>query len=117
MARRRSPGYGTLRPNMGDVMTERKSVARLVQDAIDRGATTVEEIHKTIADLPLKILEERELLRGPAKQVRRVQDQTIGAVYGLIREVNRQVGNLATDLLNRRGPGAERKRQGGSADH
>ena len=83
-------------------MSDKKSVARLVQDAIDRGATTVEEIHKAIADLPLKILEERDLLRGPAKQVRRVQDQTIGAVYGLIREVNHQVGKLASDLLEKR---------------
>jgi len=79
--------------------TEKKTLTRLVQDAIDRGATTVEEIHKSIADLPLKMLEESQLLRGPAKEVRRVQDHTIGAVYDLIREVNQQVGTLASQLL------------------
>ncbi|MFN8543796.1 MAG: hypothetical protein U0807_06280 [Candidatus Binatia bacterium] len=83
-------------------MAETKSVARLIQDAIDEGATTVEDIHKAIADLPLKILEESELLRGPAQEVRRVQDQTIGAVYDLIREINQRIGTLASDLLAKR---------------
>ena len=79
--------------------TERKNLIRLIQDAIDRGATTVEDIHKAIADLPLKMLEESKLLREPAKEVRRVQDHTIGAIYKLIRDVNERVGRLASGLL------------------
>lgn len=47
-----------------DGSSERKPLAKFVQDAIDKGATTVEEIHKSIADLPLKILEESELLKS-----------------------------------------------------
>jgi hypothetical protein len=82
-----------------DVRSEGKDLARFVQDAIDKGATTVEDIHKAIADLPLKILEESELLKGPAKEVRRVQDHTIGAIYDVIREINQQVGTLASTLL------------------
>jgi len=88
--------------------SERKPVAKLVQDAIDKGATTVEEIHKSIADLPLRILEESELLKEPAKEVRRVQDHTIGAIYDLIREINQQVGTLASTLL---AEAAERERR------
>jgi hypothetical protein len=83
-----------------DRTSERKALARFVQDAIDKGATTVEEIHKSIADLPLKMLEESELLRGPAKEVRRVQDHTIGAIYDVIRGINQRVGTLASDLLH-----------------
>jgi hypothetical protein len=78
----------------------RKALAKFIHDAIDKGATTVEDIHKSIADLPLKILEESELLRGPAKEVRRVQDHTIGAVYDVIRGINEQVGPLASELLD-----------------
>ena len=78
---------------------ERKSLATFIQEAIDKGATTVEDVHKSIADLPLKILEESELLRGAAKKVQRVQDQTIGAIYDLIRRINHQVGKLAAELL------------------
>jgi hypothetical protein len=72
---------------------------RFIQDAIDKGATTVEEVHKSIADLPLRILEESELLKAPAKEAKRVQDHTIGAIYGLIREINEQVGTYASELL------------------
>ena len=82
-----------------DARSEGKALARFVQDAIDKGATTVEDIHKAIADLPLKILEESELLKGPAKEVRLVQDHTIGAIYDVIREINQQVGTLASALL------------------
>ena len=78
---------------------ERTALAKFIQDAIDKGATMVEEIHKSIADLPLKILEESELLRGPAREVKRVQDHTIGAVYDLIRGINARVGTLASELL------------------
>jgi hypothetical protein len=80
-------------------MRAEKTLPKLIQEAIDKGATTVEEIHKSIVDLPLKMLEESDLLRGPAKEVRRVQDRTIGAIYDVIREVNQQVGTLASELL------------------
>jgi hypothetical protein len=78
-----------------------KRVPKVIQEAIDRGATTAEEIHKSVANFALKVLEERPLLRRPAKEVRRVQDRSIGAVYDLMREVNAQVGNLASELLTK----------------
>jgi hypothetical protein len=83
----------------GYAMPAKKTLPKLIQEAIDKGATTVEEIHKSIVDLPLKILEESDLLRGPSKEARRVQDHTIGAIYDVIRDVNEQVGTLASDLL------------------
>ena len=79
--------------------TGKKTLITLVQDEIDKGATTVEEIHKAIADLPLKVLEETGLLKGPAKEVQRVQDRTIGVIYDAIREVNERVGTFASELL------------------
>ena len=79
-------------------MPTKRTLSRLIQDEIDKGATTVEEIHKAIADLPLKMLEESDLLKGPAKEVRRVQDRTIGAIYDLVRDINHKVGTFASDL-------------------
>ena len=79
---------------------DKKVATTLVQDAIDKGVTTVENLHKSLAGLPFKVLEESELLRGPAKEVRRLQDRTIKAVYGLIRRVNQQVGRLTSELLD-----------------
>jgi hypothetical protein len=80
-------------------MSGKKTLMKLVQDEIDKGATTVEEIHKAIADLPLRVLEESDLLKGPAKEVRRVQDHTIGAIYDVIRDVNQKIGTFASELL------------------
>ena len=79
--------------------SDRQKLVKLIQDSIDKGATTVEEIHKSIADLPLKILEGSELLKGPAKQVRHLRDHRIGALYDVIRKVNEEVGTLASELL------------------
>jgi hypothetical protein len=80
-------------------MRKDKTLVRLIQDSIDKGATTVEEIHKSIADLPLKMLQDSDLLRRPAKEVKRVQDHTIGAIYDVIRSINEQVGTFASELL------------------
>ena len=80
-------------------MSNKKTLTRLVQDEIDKGTTTVEEIHKAIADLPLKMLEEIDLLKEPAKQVRRVQDRTIGAIYELVRDINKKLWTFASELL------------------
>ena len=83
-----------------DRTAERKTRVRFIAEAIEKGATTVEGVHKSIAKLPLKILEESDLLRGPAKEVRRIQEHTIGIIYDLIRYINGQVGTLATELLD-----------------
>ena len=80
---------------------ERKRLTRLVQDAIDRGATTIEETHKSIANLPIRVLEESDLLREPAKKVRDLQNRTIGSIYDVIRKINQQIGNVASEVLDR----------------
>jgi len=77
-------------------------LADAVEDAVDNGANSVEEIHKAIADLPLHMLERFESIRGAAKDARKVQDQSIGAIYDVIRKVNHEVNKLATEFLARR---------------
>ena len=84
---------------------KRQSLTEVIEVAVDKGATTAEQIHKSIADFPLKLMEESELLREPAKGVRRLQDQTIGALYDLVRDTNRRVAGFTSDLfrgLNKR---------------
>jgi len=83
-------------------MRKNRTLVTLIQDAIDKGATTVEEIHKSIADLPLKMLQDSGLLRGPAKEVKRIQDHTIGAIYDMLRNINEQVATFASELLAKR---------------
>lgn len=90
-------------------MAKKNPLPELVRDAVDRGATTVEEIHKAIADLPLEVLEQIEGLEKPARRVREIQEQSIGAVYDLIRTINRKVGALADDLIETGREAAGRK--------
>ena len=80
---------------------QRPSLTQLIEDAVDKGATTAEEIHRSIADFPLRLIEESELLREPAKEVRRLQDRIIGAIYDLVRDTNRRIARLAANLLGR----------------
>ncbi|MDJ0788880.1 MAG: hypothetical protein QNK05_18890 [Myxococcota bacterium] len=79
-----------------------QTLTEWIQQAVERGATSVEEIHKEIADLPFEVLERNGLFERTAAEVRDVQDRSIGAVYDVIRGVNRRVGELASDLLESR---------------
>ena len=99
-----------------DRKAKRKTLVRSIADAIEKGATTVEGVHKSVAQLPLKVLEESDLLRGSAKEVRRIQDHTIGVIYDLIRYINGQVGTLATELLDQ-APNRRRTARGEEAKH
>jgi hypothetical protein len=86
-----------------EIRSEARKIADLVQREVDAGATTVEEIHKSIANLPLDILERLDVFEQTVKDVRKVQNTSIGAVYDLIRRVNHEVGQLAVELLARPG--------------
>src|SRR3546814_979831 len=69
----------------------------LVQQAVDRGASSVEAIHQQIAALPFEMLEKAGLLDDDKLRLRDKQQRTIGTVYETIRRINRQVGELISD--------------------
>jgi len=81
--------------------TEATRLADLVRQVVDDGATTAEEIHKAIADLPLDVLQRLDVFEKTVKDVKRIQDSSIGAVYDVIRKVNREVTRLAAEVLTR----------------
>jgi|SRR5581483_1896157 len=77
------------------VLARIELVKDLVQETVDRGVTSVEQVHKVIAGLPFDVLEAlgvpdslrlRDRLRG-----------VIGVTYGAVREANRYVGELLSD--------------------
>ncbi len=82
-------------------MNDLKSLKDMVQDAIDKGATTVEQVHQSIANQPLEILEHVAPQLPGVKAVADVQKRTIGSVYNIIRMVNQAVGELAEGLLKK----------------
>ena len=78
-----------------------KGLKDLVQDAIDKGASSVEEVHKDIAARPFSVLEQIIPLEAPVKGVREIQQATIGNVYEMIRLVNRTTGEIAGEILEK----------------
>ena len=69
----------------------------LVQQAVDRGANSVEAIHQHIAGLPFDMLEKSGLLDDDKLKLKEKQQRTIGTVYEAIRRVNKQIGELISD--------------------
>jgi hypothetical protein len=66
-----------------------------IRKAVDRGANAAESIHRKVAELPLAPFEGVEPLAGALKDVRRMQERAIGAIYDLVRDVNHQLVRLA----------------------
>lgn len=85
----------------GDGRVQARKLVDLVQREVEDGATSVEEVHKAIANLPLEVLERLDLFRETARNVRKIQDTSIGAVYDVIRKIDREVARLASEVLRR----------------
>ena len=71
----------------------------LVQQAIDKGATSVEEVHQAIARMPIDVLERIAPGLPLTKTTGDVQEKTIGAMYEMIRVVNRRAAEIAGELF------------------
>jgi len=84
-----------------NVKADLRKLADVVKREVDAGADTVEEIHRSIARMRSMCWRARHL-RADVKDVRKVQETSIGAIYDLIRKVNNEVGKLAKELLDGR---------------
>lgn len=82
-------------------MSRLRGLKDLVIDVVNKGATSVEEIHKSIAKLPFSALEKFEPMEASAKSAGKLQDQTIGAIYDVIRKVNNEVDKIASEILDK----------------
>ena len=84
-------------------MSERENgLLERVERTVDRGTTTCEEIHRAIAEVPFDTLERVGVLERSRDDVKRIHDETVGAVYDLIRDINHQVARFAADLFEAR---------------
>ena len=80
-------------------MSKLKGLKDLVQTAIDKGATSVEEVHMAIANMPLNVLEKIAPLESQAKEIKKIHEKSVGTVYDIIRKVNSEVGDIAESLI------------------
>lgn len=84
-------------------MSDRKekllSIQEIVERAIEDGATTVEQVHRSIASMPFDVLEKIDALQKPVGKAREIHDQTVGNIYETIRLLNERAGEVARGLL------------------
>lgn len=84
-------------------MTRIKSLKDAVQQAIDNGARSAEEVYMRVSRMPFDQLERIAALEGIVKKARGVHDQSVARLYETIRAINKRVGRLADQALRRAG--------------
>jgi hypothetical protein len=94
-------------------MSRIKSLKDAVQQAIDNGARSAEEVYMRVSRMPFDQLERIAAIEGIVRKARGLHDQSVGRVYETIRAINKRVGKLADQALARLGmasPPRRRKR-------
>lgn len=82
------------------VLNKLELLKDMVQEAVDKGATTVEEVHRTIAEIPIEQMERNGLLDAEEAQEKKdLHHRTVGTIYDAIRSINRQVGEMASEMF------------------
>jgi hypothetical protein len=84
-----------------EALADLNELHKLVQKAIDEGATNVEQVHQAIAKMPFKYLEKIELIEDRARGVKEIQEKTIGQVYQLLRNVNAKAADFTEEILKK----------------
>lgn len=75
------------------------SLQKIVEQSIEDGATTVEQVHSSIASMPFDVLERIDALQKPVSKARDIHDDTVGNIYETIRLLNDRSGEIARRLL------------------
>jgi hypothetical protein len=96
-----------------------RGLKNLVRDAVENGATAIEQVHLATARRPFLVLEQIPGIAEPARGVQQVHDAVVATSYGAVRAVTRavsQAADLALDAIEqRRGGGGGGRGPGGSS--
>ncbi|MBW2368983.1 MAG: hypothetical protein JRH15_13970 [Deltaproteobacteria bacterium] len=76
-----------------------KDVQNVVKSSIAQGSQSIEQVHQTLAKLPLKYLGKIEKIKDTTKDVIDIQEKTIGHLYDLFRSLNDKVFDVSKDVV------------------
>ncbi|MBL4794023.1 MAG: hypothetical protein JKY24_00545 [Pseudomonadales bacterium] len=83
-----------------NLLSKAEVIKDMVQDAVDAGATNIEEVHKSVAKLSMEQLENMGLLDPESAQEKQdLVNKSIGQIYDSIRNINNRVGEFASDIF------------------
>jgi len=74
-------------------------ISETIQQAIDRGVRSVEQIHQSVAALPFDALARSGVYGDRHWRLRRRQERTIGAIYQAVRRINAEVGRFVSNQI------------------
>lgn len=97
-AKKKAPAKKNIRK---EAVSDLREIRKLVNEAIEKGANNVEQVHQAIAKMPFKYLEKIQVIEGAARNVKEKQEKTIGQVYDALRKVNEKVDELAEEMLKK----------------
>lgn len=84
-------------------LTRIESLKDLIQESVDRTVTGVENIHQSILDFPFAAFERKDAeesnLDARVQNVRDAKTRAVSSIYGLVRQINNDVGELLSDLI------------------
>ncbi len=85
------------------MMAEVKKAKGRIHDLVDKGITTVEEIHKSIVQASRESLEQiaPEDVKPHVEPAKDIYDKATHAVYDTIRMVNRKVCEISDEVLDK----------------
>lgn len=83
-----------------------RGVKSLVQAAVEHGSRAVEKVQIEMAKTPFDILEKVPPLKVPVAGVRLIYNTSISTTHGMIRLVNKVVGDTLDVVLDSMPPGA-----------
>jgi hypothetical protein len=72
----------------------KKKSAPKKNGAVSRVTKAAEKIHRSVAGLPLDVLEQIDSLKKPVARIRKLQERSIAATYDVVRAVNKEVAQL-----------------------
>jgi hypothetical protein len=84
-------------------MSRIKSLKDAVQQAVNNGARSAEEVYLRISRMPFDQLERIAALEGIVGRARGMHDQSVARITEVILKLNKRIGKLADQALKRLG--------------
>jgi hypothetical protein len=72
---------------------------KALEQYVDRGTTSVAEVHKQISGVPFNAMEQIRSIAVPARRARAVHDEVIDVIYDSIRRINHAVFKAAEAII------------------
>lgn len=81
-------------------MKRARGLKSLVEQAVDHGSRAIERVQLETAKVPFDLIEQIPGLKVPASGVRTIYNTGVSGVHGMIRLVNKVVGDTIDVVLD-----------------